>query len=339
MSVADADRGRPRILAFDLIRAVAILLVLLDHLLPEYRSGQEPSNFELIGKYWFTGPDAVLFFLLSGALLLPVSGSWRGFYTKRIGRVAIPWVFWGLFYAFFICWIYHWPSSFSLFLARWFWVSPSFPPGWFLNAIIGIYIVMPVISPWLVKASRRQIELMLAFWLGAGLLPWLNYLMGATDFEKTLFGCFFNYLGYALAGYYLVRYPLTFKGKRSLITYALILLGAVIPWAAIFIPSNMPVVDFLYNNMTFNVMSLSILFFSLLLTVKSAPKPLAWLIRLISRNAFGIYLIHYALRLVLFKRIDPEICYTWWGFPIVTLASLLLSETLRRIPYLRRLVI
>lgn len=335
ISIAQAERGHERLIGYDLIRAVAILLVMVDHLSPRIPEGMQPSDSFFLLTKWLPASDAVLFFMLSGALLLPVGGGWRNFYSWRLKRIALPLVIWSVAYALINRWCYEWSADFMFHQIKWLWFTPTFSPGWFLFTLAGIYLAMPVFSPWIQKASRRQLELVIVIWLAAGALPWLGYLDPGLPAERSIAGVFANFFGYALAGYYLSRYSLRLRSAAGV---AIVICGVVLPLAAFFIPSNAPVDTYLTDNMSISVMAGGCIWFAAMVRCSKAPRWIVAVIRFISRNAFGVYLIHIAVGMVLSRTIDCSISYTWLYLPVVTGISLLLSEAIRRTPYLKRII-
>lgn len=97
-------------------------------------------------------------------------------------------------------------------------------PLWYLYMLVGLYLVMPVLGAWLRQASQRDLQLFLAVWGAALLLPYvevaaplLGYagnggnmgLWGVCDWNA--YGTFYyfsGFVGYLVLAYYLVRYPL-----------------------------------------------------------------------------------------------------------------------------------
>lgn len=64
---------------------------------------------------------------------------------------------------------------------------------WFMYPLISLYLVIPVVSPWLEKASAKDERLFLAFFAISTLAPWLTRFVSA-DLWGT---CFWNpYFGY-----------------------------------------------------------------------------------------------------------------------------------------------
>lgn len=93
--------------SLDVIRVVAIFLVLWQHASEFYLIGPELA---LVDRHttvliaWFSSLDRTcvpLFAMLSGYLLLPTRLGMGDFYRKRLSRVLWPWLFWCVGYAVF----------------------------------------------------------------------------------------------------------------------------------------------------------------------------------------------------------------------------------------------
>lgn len=342
LSIAGRDGHTRHLPGLDLVRAAAILMVMVDHLAPRGDVPGAPSSLvsDLLGGL-LCGPNAVLFIMLSGALLLPVSGSWREFLVRRAKRILRPFVVWSVVYALVYQAYYGWPDSFVWFQLRWGWLVPTFPQGWFITVIGGVYLVMPLLSPWLRSCSQRQLQFVLLLWLASGLLPYLTYVMGVTDYGQTFVGPFVGYTGYALAGYYLMRYPLrslSACGRWGFCTGGIVF-GVMMPLIPYFLPLNFPAQEYWGRNLSLNVMCWGMLLFTLMSAVESMPRWLNAIIRLIARNAFGIYLIHGALFKMASLHLDIAGINGWVVAAAVVCASLVLSELLRRIPAVGRFVV
>jgi len=85
-----------------------------------------------------------LFFMISGFLLLRKRDSLSGFFKKRFRRLFIPLVAWSCFYA---LWSFFdgssSPSSFSIYRLI---LVPAYYHLWFLYAIIGVYLYLPILQ-------------------------------------------------------------------------------------------------------------------------------------------------------------------------------------------------
>lgn len=350
-SISGQSAGSGRIFAFDVIRAVAIFLVVLDHSLVL------PGFWDNL-KCTLVSADAVLFFALSGALLLPVEGSYRKFLGRRAVRVIIPFIFWSQL----IVW-----SSYSFgftdghwaaFMTRWMLVSPFHVLFWFIFVIVGAYLMMPVISPWIRSASKRHIEYYLLLWFAAGIIPWMHRFMGMNE-EWNFLVMFYNFMGYFIMGYYLTRYPMfgakaierdcpaankstqqaeteaeNFRGsnRRNVIfTIATITFGIAIPLFLALHPFNTFDLRLAANNKSFTTFCLCALYFALLLRIKSGGC-MSGIISSLARYSFGIYLIHYLL-FIYCRAYAPALIDTNWMFAIMFFGSWGIAIIVRHIPF------
>lgn len=81
---------------FDLLRLLACLMVIAMHApLPDSAEG---NGLFLSTLSYLTAPCIGLFFMVSGALLLPVRTGASIFLKRRFGKILFPTLFWSLFY-------------------------------------------------------------------------------------------------------------------------------------------------------------------------------------------------------------------------------------------------
>ena len=158
-----------RIPWLDNIRVFACILVIASHIVGQFFVSPPftPDNETFAWSSFYTVLVRVsipLFFMISGALLLPVRDTTGQFLKKRFTRVLFPFLLWSAFYTVFP-WSYETltgDSFHSVFpLSR---VSPDletmgtnllliplkFSVGihlWYLYVLMGLYLFLPVISP------------------------------------------------------------------------------------------------------------------------------------------------------------------------------------------------
>ena len=141
-----------RIIYLDIIRILACCMIVLMHS-PHPNAGI--SGVILTPISFLTAPGIGLFFMVSGALLLPINESTNKFLKKRLTKVLWPTIFWSLFYL-LIKYVYKETTSDDIIHSI---ISMPFSPQghgimWFMYTLIGLYLISPLISPWLEKASR-----------------------------------------------------------------------------------------------------------------------------------------------------------------------------------------
>ena len=86
---------RQRDIKLDLLRIIACAMVVLMHS-PMPSTGDH--GMFLTAVSYFTAPCIGLFFMVSGALLLPVECDYATFLRRRFCKIAVPTLFWSLFY-------------------------------------------------------------------------------------------------------------------------------------------------------------------------------------------------------------------------------------------------
>ena len=189
---------KDRIFYLDELRAIAILLVLLAHTIQYFPVNMNYLTSPTLLSYLAISRMGVpLFFMLSGALLLNREYSISQFIKKRFSRVLIPAIFWYIILFFSVAYV----NSFNFDL-MYLWIYDA-PFPWFVCAIIGIYLLMPIFNSFIKEHGTRGAEYFLLIWLIFIVLTNLNL---AQEYYVTLiFQNFGIYMGYVVLGYYLVN--------------------------------------------------------------------------------------------------------------------------------------
>lgn len=155
--------------------------------------------------YFLTAAGLVLFFMVSGALLLPTSVSTGDFLRRRMGKIIGPWIFWTLFYMMvdYSAKGFSWRELRRLFV---FVSSPGSHVMWFMFSLAGLYLLTPIISPFLKSASKKEIRFYLVIWLLTLCGPLLASIVNIEAGVSGTFYYFSGYVGYFILGYYLHKY-------------------------------------------------------------------------------------------------------------------------------------
>lgn len=332
-SIAVTDsRERRQMFSLNLIRAVAILLVLLDHSLRSDLNEDVSYLLRLI-----VNPDAMLFFMVSGALLFPVTGSWGDFLRRRIVRVFIPFVVWVMVYALVYYWL-GWIDAYSLATQiRWSWMSFNFMQGWFIPAIMGVYLIMPLLSPWIARATRGQFRYVLVLWLLSGMLPFCEAFGGVKP-GGTALTMFMSAWPFAIIGYYITRFR---PYDRNRTVYVMLLVaGIVLPFILRDAGTTVDTQKLFLKPWCICASCSAILYYSLMINVKSLGATLDKVVNFISRYSYGIFLTHWVIGGHLIPQWFPAIAQSTPLIFLIQLAgSLLLTIALRHIPFLGRYLV
>ena len=275
---------RQRIFYIDFIRAVAILAIVATHALV----------LNIPGKaYYYTSMfvgSASLFFMTSGALIFPV-GKTGPILRRRLLSFMPAFLIWSVAYWALLTFAGG-PTDGPRPL-QWIIITPTFKVGWFVYALIGLYLFAPIISPWIERANKRQHEYFLFFWLMAGFLPIVEKFTFVRTFNDSFLAPFYGYLGFMVAGHYFNRWPMRSRGRWE--QYAFFTLCALsMACSLLFFQKawkwNYPQV--LVDDLTANSMVVICMWFVLGQYVRHAPRAVARVVTLISECSLDIYLCH-----------------------------------------------
>lgn len=185
--------------SLDVLRVIAISLIVLMHSpIPDSASG-----FVLSGISYFTAPGIGLFFMISGALLLGNKLSTKDFLKRRFSKVLFPTLFWTVFYM-VVAYVKA-PIPLDVLVRRVLSI-PFSAQGhgvlWFMYTLAGLYMLTPILSRWLVFASKREVEFYLVLWGATLIYPYLKPVLLINEGDTGLLYYFSGYGGYYVLGYY-----------------------------------------------------------------------------------------------------------------------------------------
>lgn len=251
-----------RVVFLDWTRFFACFLVMLTHCVePFYLGGQGTLVQNQGDALWSTGIDSALrvsiglFVITSSYLLLPLKYDVRTFFRKRFVRVLIPFVIWSLLYACFFPYGKDGAGIVASLRQLVFNLDLTAGHLWFVYMLLGVYLVMPILSPWLERVTKREEEAVLLLWAFTTFVPFLRKAAAAVTGSSELwgeanwneFGTLYyvsGFLGYVVLGHYFKTYvgELTWK-KTLLISLPLWLVGYGISftWFWSRIPTTYPV--------------------------------------------------------------------------------------------------
>lgn len=200
---------RERIYQLDLIRILACLMVIIMHAPKPIAEGNSSmgTSLLLVGTSYLCAPCIGLFFMVSGALLLPVREAALPFIRKRMGKVAGPTLAASLFYL-----IVHSLQGDGV---NWLKALLSLPFSaqgtgilWFMYTLIGLYLLAPIISRWLnTPPSLQELRFYTFLWLLTLCYPLISLFAETNEAMTGVLYYFGGYAGYFLLGYALLRYP------------------------------------------------------------------------------------------------------------------------------------
>jgi surface polysaccharide O-acyltransferase-like enzyme len=261
-----------------------------------------------------------LFFMISGALLLdsPKTLSVRYTLRTRVLRLLVPLLVWSFIYVAYdlvVSWRVNGSPDWADAVARLKSLpgDPVIVPLWFMYAIIGAYLLSPLLKRLVDGLTRSQVIYLLVIWaLASCLLPTMAALMPEsvsplfTLNAKYGLDFFGGYLGYFLLGYYLAKTKRSFS--KSLLVLLICFDAAVIAvgtWRATQADIVNPEAFKSYLHVFTVVMSSAMfLLFKEVMRQRSMGRILGRTVSFLAPLAFGVYLVH-SLMIDLFTSWKP----------------------------------
>lgn len=215
----------------DWMRVAACLMVMVVHSTEPFYLGGEGSRILTEGDaYWasffdtFVRACVPLFVVASSYLQFPLHYSTGEFLRRRALRVLVPFLCWSIVYA--LAWGEPVDNLRSLLL------NFNYAAGhlWFVYMLVGIYLLMPMLSPWAKRVGKRELQFYLLLCFATTLIPFVRALAadgaapviyGPTGIPNralyplwgeaswNTYGLFYylsGFIGYLLLGLYLRRF-------------------------------------------------------------------------------------------------------------------------------------
>ena len=308
-----------RIVFVDYLRIFACFLVLLVHASENYYgvvgdanlAGPQSFLADESDRLWvslydgFSRMAVPLFMIVSAFLLAPMrreQSSWE-FYSKRLKRILPPMFFFMLLYIFLpTLWGATDMGMAMTDLKR---ILLNFPAMaghlWFMYPLIGLYLFIPIISPWLREASAKEERFFIGLFLLSTCMPYLNRWFGELWGE-----CFWNqyhmlwnfsgYLGYLVLAHYIKTHLDWSRSKRIVWGSLSLIVGAAITIYSFYVQAvpgvvhSTPVIELGWAFCTINCVMLTFGAFLLFSCIEKPNAP-AYVTDL-SDKSFGIYLVH-----------------------------------------------
>lgn len=288
-----------------------------------------------------------VFFMMSGALLIPKQESAKSFFLKRYSRLLIVFLFWQVFYFWFLN---HFPDLSTGYGWYRFFFEQAGYHLWFMNAILQVYLLIPIFQHLATKMSKDLLLYTIAVWLiptaGLRLFEVLTG-VGVTGYHLPA-RYLLDYGGFLLLGYYIDQHV---KLKRSWnwpLAGVAIVCAVMITWLKWLWRGA--VHSFADNNLGVHMIIFGVAIFLWCKNQEehfqkffSHPK-IARIIKSLSECSFGIYLLHLIV-LTWFQKnsyLNGSWPNGWLGVPMITVAIFVIcwltTALLRKIPLLKRLV-
>ena len=308
-----------RIVFLDYIRIFACFLVILVHASENFYGA--PGSTDMAGpqslllseadRLWVSVYDGMsriavpLFMIVSAFLLVPLSDGMSAFtfYRKRAARILPAFIFFMVVYSTVpALWGQIELDTSLTDLSR---LPLNFPTLaghlWFMYPLFSLYLFIPIISPWLTRASAREERFFIGLFALSTCMPYLNRWCGE------LWGqCFWNefhmlwyfsgYLGYLVVAHYIRVHLDWSRAKRLWIGSSLFAIGSVWTVLSFYLQAvpgvlhDTPVIEIGWSFCTINCLMATSGAFLLFTCIRSAAAPR--LVTELSNLTYGMYLMH-----------------------------------------------
>ena len=235
----------------DFLRVTACFLVMTVHATePFYLGGDGTLVLSGADAFWVSLFEGIarccvpLFVIASGYLQLPLRYDTWTFFRRRFMRIVVPMVIWTLVYAF------AYGSPVANLKGLLFNFNYAAGHLWFVYMLLGLYLIMPVLSPWLEKVSAKELGVFLGLWALTLCIPFVREAAGGMapmiyaadglpapalfplwgEASWNPFGLFYyvsGFVGYLLVGVFVKRFVPEGRLVRA-VGWTLFLLGFIL---------------------------------------------------------------------------------------------------------------
>lgn len=220
-------RLQRRIPYLDILRVVACMLVILIHTPIRQWTAYCGAPSAVSAVYTvLVAVNCNLFFMITGALLLPVTLPARQFLKRRLRVVLVPLAVWTVIYLLEHALLLH---NFTPRLVASVLFHPVEGLLWYVYVLAAIYVTLPLLSKCIDAVGKRGVQLVLVLWVLSSFIPYQHGMfIEASQYSHNMLGAFANYYGYVLLGYYMHRYGLPVFTARHGWKWALLFVFGIV---------------------------------------------------------------------------------------------------------------
>jgi surface polysaccharide O-acyltransferase-like enzyme len=324
---------KKRIFYYDLLRAFAIVAVIMCHVDPFFGNYDPFFKHLLHSIFHDIGLLGVpIFLMISGALLLNRDYDLAGFIKRRFSRICYPFVFWIIIILSIGILYFNWNAKYA-------WnVFIGGPASiiWFFWMLVGVYLFLPVVNAFIQKYGLRGAEYFLAIYMFTALLKTFNIYPLFPSFDLNYFASF---IGYPVLGYYLTNKDFKVDDKKMLI----IGLAIFLVFLAIYVSASMYKLDIgrHYQNIVNVLMAVGFFIFveymdKLNLFDAIKERAVGKMIVSISICSYGMYYAHFIIINYLTRFGIKSNKLVLFVLIFIVVSSWLVTYALSKIPYVKK---
>lgn len=347
---------KDRIYFLDYLRVIACFMVMVVHASENFYlcapegapSGEMVNVVSRISSFdhqlWVSFLDGFcrisvpLFMITSAYLLCPIkeNTSWGSFFKRRALRIVPPMIVFLVLYS--VLPLLWGGTTLEQAIDDLVYIPLNFPGAaghlWFMYPLLSLYVLIPMLSPWLRKATAQQELLIIGLFVLSTTIPFFNRL-GMQVFGQVWWNPyhalypFSGYIGYLVLAHY-IRFHIKWnRSQRLAVGIPALAIGAAITMWSFFTQIELgaeqspTVVEIAWCFCTPNVILGTFGFFLIISTI---DRPLAGyeLIKDISKKSYGMYLMH-MFYLVMWSGILIPVLHVSLAIPAIALSTFISS--------------
>ena len=217
--MVEVTTKKERIYYYDLLRAIAIICVILCHV--DVFFGAFDSDLKLIlipALHHIALIGVPIFLMISGALILNKDYTLSYFLKRRFSRIIYPFIFWMALILIIGYFYFNW-------IPDHLWKIFIGDPGisWFFWMLIGIYLFIPILNAFLMEYELKGLEYFLVMWAIALILNSVNQI-SLLQLDLSYFA---GFIGFPILGYYLDNKKFRYNDSQMFLIALIIL---IISW-------------------------------------------------------------------------------------------------------------
>lgn len=325
-----------RLFGPDLMRVMAIFLVIVQHLCPSYYDSSALNQLSVNIIVSVTDWCVPILVMISGYFFLDPEKKFSidHFFRNNVLRICTALVFWSIVYG-----LMHYlstPQSWTIssILGPIVWKRLPWYHLWFVYMLLGLYLLVPILRVYVKHATRLNVGYFVLLCFIVSMIEYWNVFFPHLHFSIPQLS---GFIGYFVLGHYLSR--CTFDKKSILRLYVGALLACVIV-IVINVVNQVPPHTYPSFTSPFS-MILSAAVFLLCINIRLNSIGLVRFINYLAFLSFGIYLIHdifiQKMSIISFSNLAvidvpiKAIC--------VFVLSAFVSAIIHKIPYLNRYIV
>lgn len=347
-----------RIFSADLLRLVSIFAIVIVHITsgPIYwaKTSDILWNQSMIYDAIFNW-GTIVFVMLSGMLMLKPSktANIKAFLLGRVKRIIIPFIIWYLIYEIYDVVLAD-KSLSILDLLKNLLSGKVKIHLWFIYMIFALYLITPILSVFINKASKSTVKYFIIYWfIAITIVPLLQHFL-EINIKLNNFMQLTSYAGFYVLGYFIHNKNITINKKWFLMIPVLMMLKYFLTD----VTSSEVTNHFFRDRLAPNQIIIPILIFMLFRQINwdifiPEKSKIRKVITSLSNLSYGIFLAHFLIINLLdnnfstytinpFKFLSKGIHYSY-GFPMQSILVIVLTTTLvwllSKIPFVKKVMV